>query len=129
MAPGPTFAIFGAGTKTHHTQSQWVLESPAANLLQLRRTAVDTCASPTVPCYQVYSMVYPACSASPTGPHDTKQLNMFSITLGDTVQGTFCGEGSVILVSVFDEGTFPQRMTQFRCQRLASNSNLCQRVF
>jgi hypothetical protein len=50
----------------------------------------------------------------------------FSTNPGETLTGTLCNEGSSLLVSVY---VFNQSTTLFRCLRVTSNHNACQRLF
>jgi hypothetical protein len=48
----------------------------------------------------------------------------FSTTVGDSLSGTLCNEGSTLLVTVHT-GT---QVGYFRCWRRTSNHNVCQRI-
>ena len=75
----------------------------------------------------------PPVGGTGTAP-DVRQVFRFTYNAGDTLTANFCGEGSMILISVFDESmqtpsSISPPFTQFRCWRHAGNSNGCQRVF
>jgi hypothetical protein len=117
VTPDRTYAIFGAGPQTHFEAANWILESLGPNQLQLRRTTTGG--------YLVFGITHPnACGATISS---VQQVHRFATVAGQTLTSTFCGEGSFSLVNVYDEDN--QQVTQFRCLRLAANSNVCQRVY
>jgi hypothetical protein len=108
------------GTYTHYSDVLWTLESDAPDHLQLRRTNSGG--------YLIFGITQPqTCLGVPAieASNTPNQVHRYSVDAGDTLKSTFCGEGSFSLVTVFDQAV----MTQFRCQRLAGNSNICQKVF
>jgi hypothetical protein len=124
LIPSYTQAVFGTGPFTHWEASGWLLETTAANTLRLRRTGNAGAST-------VFSMVAPvSCTGSPisgTQSSVMNQVNNITFNVGQTLTATFCGEGSTIRVTVFDE--FERAETSFRCWRLSGNSNACIRDF
>ena len=54
------------------------------------------------------------------------EAHRFSFNIGETLQATFCTEGSTILVSVTDNST--AKFDLYRCLRYSGNANLCVRL-
>jgi hypothetical protein len=113
-------AIFGQGTKTHFEGDGWVLEAPAADRLRLRTTSAN---------FQNFGMVGPTnCGGGGAGGTATMDsVHRFSFGVGDTIEHTFCTEGSMIFVTISSTaGDTP--VGYFRCWRFAGNANACQRI-
>jgi hypothetical protein len=120
VSPGVTYAVFNGPTQAHYTDPFWTLESTGPANLQLRRTAPGG--------FLIFGITYPnVCTgnAATLGTNTPSQIHRYSVTNGDTLVSSFCGEGSFSLVTVFDQ----TKTTQFRCFRLAGNANVCQQVF
>ena len=111
---------FGVGPFQHYEAPSFVLETTAANSLTLRRTGQSGIAV-------TFSMTYPTgCTGNAitgTANAGTSQVHRITFGTGDAITATFCGEGSVIRVTVFDE--FLQDELSFRCWRVSGNSNAC----
>lgn len=124
MAPPFTQFAFGAGPYTHFTSIAWVLETTAANNVRLRRTGFAGTAV-------MFGITHPtSCLGTPlggTGIAGQQQVHNITFAVGETLTGTFCGEGSFLLVNVFDEAT--QDQYGFRCWRVSGNSNACRREY
>jgi hypothetical protein len=112
-----------------------VLESTAANVLQLRRLLGTGPAPGGTGPYVVFSFAAPtACTVPGVVPGSAAMAQAYrhTFTLGDTLTVNLCTEGSLVLVNVMDEssvlGLVPP-VVQFRCWRQAGNANMCQRVF
>jgi hypothetical protein len=116
--PLMTQAIFGTGPITHYDAGNWILESTQSNTLVLRSTSSD---------FLRFSMTYPVnCTgAGSGGTADMKQVFRYTGSAGGSITGTFCAEGSTVLVTVynFNDPVF------FRCTRSTGNSNFCQRYW
>jgi hypothetical protein len=116
--PAVTQAIFGVGPITHYTGPGFVLESPTSSTLQLRTTAVGN--------FKTYGFTHPTTCAA--GSSAVAQAFRFSVSIGDTLQASFCNEGSTIFVNAYVDSPAPGSMYLFRCTRNASNANVCQRI-
>jgi len=113
--PPRTSAVFGNGPIAHHQDDRWVLEALTATTLQLRRTGAGG--------FYNFSFHYPTdCN----GESRIVESRRFTLSVGDTLQGTFCNEGSMMLVTVEDSAGF---VKPFRCYRRTGNQNICQRLF
>ncbi len=114
--PTKTAAIFGSGPITHYNEGDWILEATSSTTLQLRNL--------TGTGFLNWNFIYPSgCGAGTSG---VSQSFRFSTTIGQTLTGTLCSEGSTLLVTVND-GSSP--MTLFRCHRRTANHNECQRFW
>jgi|DEB19_MinimDraft_3_1074340.scaffolds.fasta_scaffold79434_1 hypothetical protein len=124
IAPAFSQFAFGAGPFTHFESIAWVLETTAANNIRLRRTGFTGTAVS-------FGITHPTgCTGNPlTGTASAGQTQVHNITFtaGQTLTGTFCGEGSFTEVNIFDEAT--QDQYQFRCWRVSGNSNACRRTY
>lgn len=113
-----TTALFGTATVVHYTGAKFVVEATDASTLRVRVTAAT-------PSLLDMSFEYPSSCASGTG------LMAFSArsssTVGDTLVGTLCSDGSPMWVSVFDYAT--GKNTILRCWKLTANGNACQALF
>jgi hypothetical protein len=121
--PAYTIFAFGVGPFTHFSSPGWVLETTAADNLQLRRTGVNGVA-------MTFGITHPeGCTGNAVvlATNTPQQVHAITFTTGHIVPSTFCGEGSFSLVTVFDE--FAQNMFAFRCWRVSGNANACRREF
>jgi hypothetical protein len=70
-------------------------------------------------------MVVPGACGTGTAPMNN--IFRFAFTPGDTLTGTFCAEGSNILVTAWPINAANANI--FRCWRFASNAIACQQIF
>ncbi len=125
VLPTPTefgYSDVSPVTQTHYDGPGWVLESPNAATVRLRATATGI---------RAFSLIHPVnCTfAFPFGA-DMKSRHSTAISPGTAIEATFCGEGSMIRATVAQTGSNSRaELTQFRCMRLASNVNVCQREY
>jgi hypothetical protein len=111
-----TQAVFGTGPIAHYTDpAGYVLEAPTADTIQLRLTGDHFTA------FGITSLNNCTPSSGNTG-----NVFIFATTSNRTVTGTFCNEGSVLLVRAND--FIASTATTFVCQRTFGNANACQRI-
>jgi hypothetical protein len=116
-APDVTLAIFGGGTMTHFVGNGFVVETTAANTIQLRNTSGAV--------FLDWNITYPnpAC----VSPTVMEEAYRFSITQGDVLSGTLCNEGSTLFVTASTLND--THATLLRCWRVTGNANACQKLF
>jgi len=125
VLPAPTefgYSDVTPVTETHYDGPGWVLESPNAATVRLRTTATGI---------RVFSLIHPVnCTLAFPNGADMKSRHSTGISPGAAIEATFCGEGSMIRVTVAQTGSNSRaELTQFRCMRLSSNANVCQREY
>jgi hypothetical protein len=113
-----TTALFGASPVVHYTGAKFVVEATDASTVQVRTTAASSSILDI-------SIEYPSSCALTSGSMSFAARS--SNTVGDTLVGTLCAEGSPIWVTVFDYAT--RRNTLLRCWKLTTNGNACQVLF
>lgn len=121
-SPAPVVSVFGSGPFTIDSTSGWTLETPTADTIRLTVLATG---------FYDFSMQYPdpaSCSGPPQGSSATAVVNRYrnATTAGDSLSGTFCGDGSTITVGVYTSNGTYQR---YSCIKYAGNANVCQRTF
>ena len=116
-APPYSLAIFGNGPITHFNGNGYILETTAANTLQLRTTIGGQ--------FRDYSIVFPTACGANSGSLATNFR--FSTGIGETLSGTLCNEGSPMWVTASSSGD--TKADIFRCWRYSGNANACQKMF
>jgi hypothetical protein len=118
-----TVGSFGS-ISTHHTGTGWVLESINSSTLRLRSTNGF---------FKDFGFIAPeSCTGDGSGGSATMvNLHRSAFAPGTFLDATFCAEGSNILVTVVNvsDPLTASTTTQFRCIKVASDANVCQRVF
>jgi hypothetical protein len=118
-APNLTLAVFGVGPITHGTGNGWILETTAANTLQIRNTNGG---------FQQWSIDFPTGCAAQSATGQGTNFR-FSTVVGETLSGTLCNEGSPAWVTINRENDNPLKAAVFRCWRYSGNANACQKMF
>lgn len=114
--PAVVSAVFGAGPITLFTGSNYVVEALTASTVQLRTTGAG---------FNNYGIVHPtACAANSA---TMAAAFRFSSAVGDTLQGTFCNEGSTMIITVGVSSSTSSNV--LHCWRRTSNAVACQRIF
>ena len=125
VVPAPTEFAFDFNNpvlRTHYTGTGWVLEAPDASTVRLRATVSGI---------RAFSLMFPApCSYAFPFTEDVKMRHRFAGSIGDSIEATFCSEGSSIDATVTNY--LPSggvEMVQLRCMRSSGNVNVCQRAY
>ncbi len=114
--PAITSAIFGSGPLSLFVGSGFIVEATNASTVQIRTLTAN---------FYDYGIVYPTACA---GNSSTMvAAHRYSTNVGETLTGTFCGEGSTMDITVAVNGGGPD--TLLRCWRWAGNAIACQRFF
>ncbi len=115
--PDASFNSWGSGTKTHYVGNGYVLESTSPSNLRIRITESGV--------FFNLGMEYPTTCGT---PNTIGSVNRFSLTAGDFLDASFCGEGSMIFALVSRNPNQAGSPDMFRCWRSYGNGNNCQRL-
>lgn len=117
-APSGLNTVFGTGPLTHFETADYVLEALSATSLQVRSKSAS---------FLTASITHPSSCAASGGINsaETAQSFRFMSGVGQTLQGSLCGEGSTAFITI---AKFLEYPAWFRCWRVTGNHNACQRV-
>jgi hypothetical protein len=122
-APANVWAIFGTGPFTMYTGPGYTVTAPSATSITITTTAGNE--------FYDYGMIYPtACTSDDPNPNTGTMATTFrySDSLGDTLTGTLCLEGSPLILTAWETGS-QTPMTIIHCMRWSGNALSCQRIF